>query len=190
MNKIAKTAFCFLGIVYCTCLSAANVTDTMSQKKNAVFFELGGNGYAYSLNYEREFLVKENCSFSGKLGCAFYPQFHNATYLPLSVQMYFGKRRSRFELGIGYTPIFRWSKIKEEGTIFNYDKLKYTNHGPPGYIKGHDEPFAQFFYINVGWHQDLRNNFFLKVQASPWITENHNGYHIAPWAKVAFGKKF
>lgn len=168
---------------------AAQSDNNLGDGKNQAFVELFGNGYLYSINYERTVVRKNKLDISARIGFSYYYSFHNATYLPLSVQMYYGKK-SKFEFGFGYLPIFRWDKIKEEGTIFNYDKTKYNYAGI--YIQGHDEPYASVAFTNVGFHQNLKHNLFFKISFSPWISkkDNNSGIDIQPWGRVAFGKTF
>lgn len=166
----------------------AQSTDGSENMKNKLFGELFGNGYLYSLNYERALLKNVKVEFSGRIGLSYYYQLHEATYLPISVQAYYG-HKTKLEIGIGYLPIFRWSKIKEEGTVFNYDKSKYTMTSKD-YIQGHDEPYASAAFINIGLHQGLKQNFFFKAAFSPWIAETNNGYALVPWGRLAFGKNF
>lgn len=167
----------------------SQVIAPVENDKNFVFIELAGNGYVYSLNYERLLYSKSMLNISAKVGLSYYNSLHNATYVPFSIQAYYGNR-SRLEIGIGYTPIFRWDKIKEEGTIFNYDKFKYTENGPEGYIKGHDEPYAAMGFINVGLHQKIKETYFFKIQASPWLFQKAKNYVLVPWGKLSFGKTF
>ena len=169
------------------CFLAANALDSLKYRKNSVFVELFGNGYFYSLNYERSIYKINKMEFSARIGLNYY-LLHNTTYVPVSIQGYYGKR-SRLEIGMGYVSIFRWDKIKEEGTLFNYDRSKYKNTGS-AYIKGHDEPYAGEVFINIGLHQNLKHNFFFKISFSPWIGETKNHYAIIPWGKLAFGKTF
>lgn len=169
-------------------LLQAQSEDVLVYSKNQVFVELFGNGYLYSLNYERSVLRKNKLDASARVGFSYYYPLHNSTYIPLSAQMYYGKK-SKLEIGIGYLPIFRWDKIREEGTVFNFDKTKYVNTG--NYLEGHDEPYAGVAFVNIGFHQNLKQNFLFKVSFSPWIAEkNNNGYAIIPWGRIAFGKTF
>lgn len=182
----------FLSFFFCffICIvSNAGINDSLQNEKNSIFIELGGNGYAYSLNYERFIIKKNKWKYSAKIGFSYYYAFHNATYFPISTQIYYGNK-SRLELGIGYTAIFRWSKINEEGSVFNYDKSKYKDVGEKNYVKGHDEPSAGIFYLNIGWHQELKNRTFLKVEYCPWIGDGIKPFVLVPWGKISFGKNF
>lgn len=167
----------------------SNIKDSVKTYKNSAFVEFGGNGYSYSVNYERFLYTKSKWAISAKIGLSYYYNFHNATYLPISAEIYYGSK-SKIELGFGYTPIFRWSKISEEGTIFSYDKTKYTENGKKNFIKGHDEPYASLVFINIGWHQEIEKKCFFKIEASPWLAKSKSGYVLIPWGKLSFGKNF
>jgi hypothetical protein len=166
----------------------AQKSDSITIKYNSAYIELLGNGYVYSLNYERIVLKRNKVDISARIGISYYYSLHNATYTPLSIQMYYGNK-SKLEIGAGYLPIFRWDKIKEEGTVFNFDKSKYSPTSG-NYIEGHDEPYADAFFMNIGYHQQLRHNLLFKISFSPWIGKEQNGYAIMPWGRVAFGKTF
>lgn len=186
-NKI-KILFCGILLLNSIFVYSIENTDSLKLQKNAIAVNLLGNGYLYSLSYERYFIQKNKWSASAKIGISYYYRLYNSTYIPISAQVYYGYK-SKLELGIGYTPIFRWSSINEEGTIFNYDKSKYTLTGTK-YIKGHNEPYAGTFCLNVGWQKELRRNNFFKIQFSPWISKAMKGYGIIPWGAITLGKMF
>lgn len=189
LNKKTILIVVFSVLNFVVAFSLEKDTSTILYNKNIFFVELAGNGGVYSINYERIFHKKQNWIISSKIGLSYYPQNHNATYLPLSLQFYYGNK-SKLEFGIGYTAIFRWDKIKEEGSIFNYDKSKYTLNGKKNYIQGHDEPYGDWVYLNLGLHQEISRKYFLKFEFSPWISKSKTSIVLIPWGKIAFGKTF
>ncbi|MBS1634981.1 MAG: hypothetical protein JST26_03595 [Bacteroidetes bacterium] len=89
--------------------------------KNVIFFEMGGNGGFYSLNYERLFPLKSGFALAARIGGSAVPQKYSAggkssysfgwteygiNTLPVSVSALYGKDH-RVEFGIGYTPLFK-----------------------------------------------------------------------------------
>ena len=76
-----------------------------SQVKNQVYFELGGFGLTYSINYER--LVSENFALRGGIGVTPGLLFIDGTLftIPVSGSYLIGGEFSKLELGIGATYI-------------------------------------------------------------------------------------
>ncbi|HQF42505.1 MAG TPA: hypothetical protein PK073_06290 [Ignavibacteriaceae bacterium] len=72
-----------------------------ANKKNQLYFELGGNGIIYSLNYER--LLTESLTLRAGIGITPGMIFVEGTFIhiPLTVSYLIGGARSKFETGLG-----------------------------------------------------------------------------------------
>jgi len=136
-------------------------------RKNAFYFELGGNGGFYSVNYDRIVLSgkRTHLSVRGGLSVAHF------TYLvPLEINLLFGKRHNFFELGFGET-------------------LDANNQRAGGGIGfKHYLPFMRFGYrlqkkVNDG-------GFLFRAGFTPtFVVDEGRGFPI-PFAGVSFGYAF
>ncbi len=91
--------------------TSASSQDVGNQPKNSLYYEVGGVGFApISLNYERQFILGERTSLSIGGGISFtkYIQVFSTIWInefqlfvPLQVNLLFGKSRSKFEIGFG-----------------------------------------------------------------------------------------
>ena len=74
-------------------------------KKNTFFFEGGGKGLYYSLNYDRLFAIKSETRFSWRVGAGFFSERNNkGTFtLPVGLNLLLGKDLHFFEVGYGIT---------------------------------------------------------------------------------------
>jgi hypothetical protein len=84
--------FCFIFIL----LTLSTRCFSQDAPKNAVFFELGGNGILYSFNYERQF----NNQLLGRIGISY---FSNDLQIPLTFGKLFGEEKHHFEVSSGIT---------------------------------------------------------------------------------------
>lgn len=93
--------------------SYAQLSEQAS-KKNQLYFELGGNGIIYSLNYER--LLTENLTLRAGFGITPGIIFVEGTFvhIPVTVSYLIGGARSKFETGLGAV-YFSGSDIKVFG---------------------------------------------------------------------------
>lgn len=95
-----------------------NAQVGIDKYKNAFYFEAGGNGFIYSLNYERRFYVREKLTFTGRVGAA--TLLREFPYiLPVELNYLIGKKTNYFEVGFGRT------FLQEEG--YNVLRLGYRH---------------------------------------------------------------
>lgn len=76
-------------------ITISNICFSQDSLKNAVFFELGGNGLYYSLNYERQFKHQ----FLGRAGITV---INNGLAIPLTVGKFFGEDKHHVEVSAGF----------------------------------------------------------------------------------------
>jgi hypothetical protein len=85
-----------------------------NQVKNAIYFELLGNGGIYSVNYERRFGEQ----LWGRSGASYFPAAYDGlATLPVGLSYLFGKQAKFFELGLGTTLFYAAS----DDYLFNFD---------------------------------------------------------------------
>jgi len=71
----------------------------MDFKRNAVYGEFLGNGLYYSINYERQFILKDNERITARIGFSDITLITEFNYLV-------GGKNNFFEPGVGYTYFF------------------------------------------------------------------------------------
>ncbi len=68
--------------------------------KNAAYIEFGGNGFIYSLNYERTVFRKGIVNIQARLGMGFAASKYT---IPIGVNLALGTGRKKFEMGVSCT---------------------------------------------------------------------------------------
>jgi len=131
--------------------------------KNAYYFELGGSGFLFSINYETRILTNKNNSIfcNVRIGLpitASFPQYITGT------NILFGRKNNFFELGI--TTLNDFSSLPE---LYVY----------PALILGY-----RYYYLN--------NGKVLRFTFTTFISENLGLYdkRVLPWIGISFGKAF
>jgi hypothetical protein len=75
-------------------------------RKNSIFFELGGNGLLYSVNYERLIDIAEDLVIGLRIGYSYcnmsFAIMEKYSIVPLEINLISGKKHC-FELGCGLT---------------------------------------------------------------------------------------
>ena len=137
--------------------------------KNSIYFELGGLGGAYSINYERSFYF--NKSFGLMAGVGFSPSlfdFEFSPRFPLRTILFYEKNNHVIEGGFGATFYMR-----------DYDNRREVNFESDTAILG------QF-----GYRYNFKNEKgFAGIAFTPLLYEK-NRDNILPWGAVKLGKRF
>lgn len=137
--------------------------DINAQKNNAVYAELGGNAYYYSLNYERRF--SNNLLTRGGIGVA-----DGDFILPLLFGKYFGNGHHHLELDVGLTYINVNHDIGARSQYFATAFLGYRYQNPD-----------KHFLLRIGYTP------FYKLYDSYAPFDDHFLIH---WAGVSCGFTF
>ncbi len=145
-------------------------TSDLEQKNNVIYFELGGAGVFYTLNYERRFTEH----LSARVGGGYFP-VGNVTSVPIGLNYQSGTGAWRMEtsMGISYLYIERIMPVifvsEEDHEQENFSTVNYT----PG-IGLRYQP-SRF---------ESRDLFF-RVAFTPQV--KYNLKRIAPWAGISIG---
>lgn len=87
--------------------------------RNAVFLEIGGNGLAGSLNYERLFALTGDPMVALRIGAFYWPDFYShLVAVPAEVSIINGKRPVKFEFGFGLTYLQTISRERPYDGVF------------------------------------------------------------------------
>ena len=96
--------FCFLFVINCVHAQDSLAVKTDSIKttiaKNTVFVELLGNGFFYSVNYDRILLHKKKNNIAARIGASFFPnenpnnhnEKNNQWSIPFELNYFYGNK--------------------------------------------------------------------------------------------------
>lgn len=166
-----KYVFLIVLAFFTTCISATNIFIDTLLKRNYVFFELGGNGLNYSLNYERILLSKNKNQFSMRAGFALYKDPKTEFTFPLLVnyiRSVSNNRKHNIEFGIGTT-------LNSDYSLHDEFIIKPLISGQIGY-------------------KYIKNNFLFRVNCTPLIeVDNGRAYLLGlfgVWGGISIGYSF
>lgn len=155
--------------------------------KNAVYAEFLGNGFAYSLNYERRVYSDEKLAIGTRIGIApgFIPMFQGFG-LPLEANITFLRKNGHMaEMGPGFTWFYGKSRYRNEKRelvntgFYNVCdvtlRIGYKYVGPKGFL--FRAAFIPTFAV-VSPKEVRENNFFPM------------GKTFTPWAGISVGYAF
>lgn len=144
-------------------------TNENSYARNTIFFELGGNGGIYSINYDRIFIIK-HLKFSIRAGMSFFVfkleenkpiKIQYSPRFPIQLNLLIGKRNNYFVVGYGGTPYW-----------YN------------------DQSITGAFFPNIGYrYQRDEGGTFYKIEFSPCIFDEGE-YTFIPWGSLGIGRSF
>lgn len=132
--------------------------------KETVFLELLGNGFAYSLNYER--LLNEQ--YACRIGFSTLPPYYY--FLPLTASYFIGQNEHRFEMGGG-------------GVLALLPKLQPSTPIIPAF----------FLVLRFGYrYQPLNGGFNFAVTFTPLWDVGYNLWspRVSPWGGISLGWGF
>ncbi|MEM7036236.1 MAG: hypothetical protein AAF570_04585 [Bacteroidota bacterium] len=74
--------------------------------RNTLFFEFGGSGGLFSLNYDGIFKEKEASAFSARVGLTSFPVSNNGLFfvVPATANWLYGAGKHKLEAGLGIAP--------------------------------------------------------------------------------------
>jgi len=171
----------------CTLLIAAityQVSAQEQERKNAVFTELGGNGLAFSLNYERQLTKKPALHIRAGVGLI-PPTFEPAVLLiPVSINYLLRIGRKNFlEFGLGDT--FMPKVEVSDCPLFNLGGTPCTR----------ETESLNLLMASVGYRKNFgkRQNWLWRVNFTPTVGTSFKGssaLDLQPWAGISIGKRF
>lgn len=102
-----------------------NEKTEKSGYKKAVFMEMGGNGYGFSINYDLRVKKVQNNGLGLRTGIGIGKNYdaisiedsHQFIAIPLNINYIIGKRRSGLETGLGITPNIALDKMESNSTL-------------------------------------------------------------------------
>ena len=151
LSSLFKT-FSFMCFVSCVSIT---LYGQERSKRNMIHLELGGHGYAYSINFERTIVDRSDFKTTLMAGLAYYPKNIGLRdlWLPFSVNEILALNdRHGIELGLGYT--FIYSPIDETsfssflyrpwgGAVIGRIGYRYTSSNQRMILKAGFTPFLE-----------------------------------------------
>lgn len=148
------------------------------EKKNALYLEMGGNAYIYSVNYERILYQKNSMKLGARFGISVLPEknFNHVDpipVLPLEMLAIFGNSNHHVETGIGFTP--------------------FLTHEYYDYVGSRDNSNSRLRLgaatsLRIGYrYQKPKGGFIARIGFMPIL--NLDGFLI-PWGGISIGKSF
>lgn len=137
--------------------------------KNAVFIEVGGNGFIYSLNYSRVFdnFINVRIGVSaGEIrlgGQSFFEVKAHAIALPLTASILYGQGNNRLEFGLGAVRIRSLIDITGARVVNN---ARFIASGLVGFV-----------------HQPKERGVLFRASFTPMLIDNR----LVPWFGVSVG---
>ena len=167
--------------------------STLELKKNAIYFELFGNGLFYSFNYERMFYQERNIRLGGRIGLSVIPfadwgdegEEMVLGMFPLEINLLMGKQKNFLETGIGHTyntQVYR-EDIMDSGLV---ELTHYHRHSLSlriGYR--FQKPNGKFLFRIAALPQLIYRPGFINVPNGQF-----RKYEFSVWGGVTFGRAF
>jgi len=144
--------------------------DSAKIAKNTFFIEGLGNGFWYSVNYDRILLYKNNTKITGRLGVSFlYKSILNSNdniwAIPFEMNILMGKKH-HFEFGLGITYSYGANSYGDYyGRIFNSSSLwlmpriigyRFQKRQGSFFIKAGIPVFIKIIELNKEYENDGR----------------------------------
>jgi hypothetical protein len=155
--------------------------------KNNVSLDLGGVGIVYSVNYERNFTIKNNFYQTFKVGAVYFPTIDIG--LPISYGYSIGKGKSKCMISSGVIVAYNLHPYPATAAQRELYRQSPTNNP---YAGKQFEPLidAWLYPVLAGYEFMSSNRFFFKAYATAYISRtNMIYYHVLPWAGFTFGFK-
>lgn len=155
----------------------AREKTTSSAPRNATYFEVGGPGILYSLNYERFILPQ----FSVRAGVSLFGLHENTTgdtlgvfAVPITGQYLVGKGSHHLELGMGILTGVMWSDLNSYQKTESFGLIAAT--------------------ATIGYrYQPPRQGFLFRVALTPLYGGSRFeplGLPVTPWGSISAGYAF
>ncbi len=183
MKNILRTTLIISAAILA--LQANAFAGETTQNTNAVYFEIGGSGGAYSFNYAKTFLKNESWRISAAIGLSVMPVLLYDSYavypvIPVSINALYGNGHHFLKLGLANTLYLGY-------TYRNPTQSEYVNgvqiHKPKYDVKMHDSIFPL-----IGYQYQINSKYFAHIVLSPLIYDN--GFSFFPWAGIGIGMNF
>jgi|AntAceMinimDraft_17_1070374.scaffolds.fasta_scaffold25266_2 hypothetical protein len=160
-------------------LTGSTNSKNNNLRKNAVFLEIGGQGGAGSINYERAFIKKNNFSLNGSIGIGGFSPYTHYNNNPIGFPARLTMNIYVFEIGIGTFSI-----------IYNYDLPVWKSNLFSDIIYYINQPLIGLKFLN-------KKNFLFRFSYTPFLVVSEGDYnshygvgYFPGWFGFSFGYCF
>ncbi len=169
-----------------------NVSNTF--EKNTIYTEAFGQGFCWSLNYDRLFNTEKRIMNSYTAGIVYVPesiQFGDGTYygIPLSYNWLIGKKSHHLELGIGLTSLLvnPNSTVSTDFYAYLTPKIGYRFQRPQGGLFFRATATSMIDLLSVNTHKfgSEKSRSFSTLSNVAGL-----GYVAFPWPGLSIGYSF
>lgn len=176
----------------------AKAWDASLERHRSVYLEVPGGPALVSVNYDSRFRPGSHWgyrtglgyTYSGHFGISDFSDKINGVSIPLELNFQAGRRKSRFEAGLGANLGYYHERYS-----YAYITTSYEDDGfhirKGGTVKGTHQSFGYFLYANVGYRLQLPRGFQFRIGLSPSF--NFGGKHALTklWSPyMSFGYAF
>ena len=163
-------------------------------EKNTVYAEAFGQGFCWSLNYDRLFNTEKRIMNSYTAGIVYVPQsiqFGDGTYygIPLSYNWLIGKKSHHLELGVGLTSLLvnPNSSVKSDFYTYLTPKIGYRFQRPQGglFFKATATPMIDLLSVNTYKSGSNKSRSFSTLSNVVGLD-----YPAFPWPGLSIGYTF
>jgi len=169
-----------------------NVNNTL--EKNTIYTEAFGQGFCWSLNYDRLFNTEKRIMNSYTAGIVYVPesiQFGDGTYfgIPLSYNWLIGKKSHHLELGIGLTSLLvnPNSSVKSDFYAYLTPKIGYRFQRPQGglFFRATATPMIDLLNVHTQKFVSDKSRSFSTLSNVAGLD-----YAVFPWPGLSIGYSF
>ncbi len=163
-------------------------------ERNTIYTEAFGQGFCWSLNYDRLFNTEKRFMNAFTAGVVYVPksmQFGDGIYygIPLSYNWLLGKKSHHLELGVGLTPLFVNPNSKQRSDFYAYltPKIGYRFQRPQGGLFFRATATSMIDLLNVSTYK------FGNEKQRNFSTMNNVagiGFAAFPWPGLSIGYTF
>jgi hypothetical protein len=163
-------------------------------EQNTIYAEAFGQGFCYSINYDRLFNTEKRFKNSFTAGFVYVPEsmgFGDGIYLgiPVSYNWLLGKKSHHFELGIGLTSLLvnPNSNVGTDSYTYMTPKIGYRFQRPNGGLFFRATVTPMIAILNVS---SIKYNNETYRQFSTLNNVAGLGYAAFPWPGLSMGYTF
>jgi len=163
-------------------------------ERNTLYAEAFGQGFCYSINYDRLFNTEKRFVNSFTAGFVYVPQsmgFGDGVYcgIPISYNWLLGKKSHHLEVGIGLTSLVVNPNSNMWSDFYTYltPKIGYRYQRPNGglFLRATATPMIDILNVSTyKWGNEKSRNF------SSFNNVAGLGYAVFPWPGLSIGYTF
>ena len=161
-----KKGCLFVLLALCVSVGFAQKSDSVAQKKNkSIYLELLGASTTIGVSYDSR--VKSGSNWGYRVGVAYYQSLESlfsdgalnkGVFFPVGVNYLIGKKKHKFELGLGVSPgFYKWEEV-------------YMWDIPSGDVEIRSfsqKRFAYYFFSDIGYRYQSAGGFLFRVGLNP-----------------------